>query len=306
MQVSHAYRQRSVPHLAPEPHSAVFDFNQSLLPLARMREVEALEGPRYRVAKPFPHVVMDDFFDPRVLERVLEEFPKYDDWETHADPRFETKRISRGERNIGLFTRYVIYALNSSAFISFVEGLTGIQGLVADPHLWGGGLHETLPGGKLAVHADFNRHPYLKLHRRINVLVYLNHDWLDEWGGHLELWEPDMSRAAVRVAPRFNRVVCFNTTDGSLHGHPDPLTCPPGFSRRSLALYYYSSERPAEERTPVHSTFFQRRPGEYTPMRERVDVRGFVKRFVPPILLDARRKLVPVKVDDNDRKMREY
>lgn len=286
------------------------EFTQGLLPLDRMREVEAKEKDAYRARTPFPHIVLEDFFEPSVLDRVLAEFPSYNDWEIHADPNWEMKRISRGERELGFFTRYFIYALHSSAFITFLEGLTGIEGLVPDPHLWGGGLHETLPGGKLSVHADFNRHPHLKLHRRLNVLIYLNRDWREEWGGHLELWERDMSRRALRLAPKFNRVVCFNTTDDSFHGNPDPLACPPGHTRRSLALYYYSGDRPEHEISDFHSTLWQRRPGKEAPAtwRERLDLRGLAKRFVPPIVFDARRALFPApkELDENDRKMRAY
>lgn len=111
----------------------------------------------------------------------------------------------------------------------------------------GSGLHQTLPGGLLQVHADFNRHKVTGLHRRVNMFVYLNPEWDEKYGGHLELWPRDLSKCEQRILPTLGRFVVFSTTDFSYHGHPAPLTCPPDRSRRSLALYYYTSTRPSED-----------------------------------------------------------
>jgi hypothetical protein len=147
---------------------------------------------------------------------------------------------------------------NSSAFVDFLQTMTGIEeALIPDPHYRGGGLHQIDPGGYLEVHADFNRHPAFGLDRRVNVLLYLNRDWQLEWGGQLELWDRTMSRAERRIEPVFNRTVVFSITDTAFHGHPEPLRSPPGFPRRSLAFYYYSNGRPAAERSEEHSTLFQ-------------------------------------------------
>ena len=147
---------------------------------------------------------------------------------------------------------------NSSAFVDFLQMLTGIEeALIPDPHYRGGGLHQIERGGYLEVHADFNQHPTFGLDRRVNVLVYLNHDWQSDWGGQLELWDRSMSRAVQRIEPQFNRTVIFSITDTAFHGHPDELRCPPSRTRQSLAFYYYSNGRPLEERSEVHTTLFQ-------------------------------------------------
>jgi Rps23 Pro-64 3,4-dihydroxylase Tpa1-like proline 4-hydroxylase len=140
--------------------------------------------------------------------------------------------------------------------------LTGIQDLISDPFYRGGGLHNILPGGKLGVHADFNKHQKYDLDRRLNLLLYLNKDWKEEYGGHIELWDKNMQKCVKRVLPIFNRVVIFTTTDHSFHGHPDPLNCPNPMSRKSLALYYYTHGRPEEDESQTHSTLFKLRPGE--------------------------------------------
>ncbi len=247
----------------------------------------------YAAAEPFPHVVIDDFFPEAVLDSLLEEFPAPGaiDWQKF-DAGTEKKLASKLEQQLGDRTRKFIWALNSQVFISFLETLTGIDGLIPDPHLMGGGLHQIVPGGFLKVHADFNRHERLRLDRRLNLLLYLNRDWKEEYGGHLQLWTRNMSRCVVKVLPVFNRCVVFSTTDFSYHGHPDPLTCPDGRTRKSIALYYYTNGRPAEELSGDHSTLFQRRPGEaFVKDREPRGFRNFVKDCIPPILLRTSRKL---------------
>jgi hypothetical protein len=237
----------------------------------------------YTTAQPFPHVVIDDFLPPSVLQRVLDEFPEPDDrdWEDFDNPR-EVKLALADTEEMGPNTRELLSEFNGQVFMEFVERLTSIDGLVTDPHFHGGGLHQIRPGGYLKVHADFNRHTRLDLDRRINGLVYLNPDWDESYGGHLELWDRTMTRPVERILPVFNRFVLFSTDDFSYHGHPEPLTCPPDRTRRSLALYYYSNGRPPEELSGDHSTLFRERPGE----EWRSNARQLVKAWTPPAVTD--------------------
>ena len=123
-------------------------------------------------------------------------------------------------------------------------------------------MHLIEPGGFLKIHVDFNWHERLKLDRRLNLLLYLNRDWPEEYGGHLELWNHDVSRCVKRILPIFNRCVIFNTSESSHHGHPDPMKCPPGRCRKSLALYYYTNGRPEGDTSDRHRTSYKLRPGE--------------------------------------------
>jgi len=247
----------------------------------------------YRSADPFPHTVIDDFARPEVLERVLEEFPdsSHPHWD-HMNDVDQNKFACNDTRLLGTNTRRLIDTLNGRDMINFLSEVTGIEGLVADPHLAGGGLHEIRRGGMLRVHADFNYHEEIRLDRRINLLLYLNQDWKSEYGGQLELWDTQMKQPVKKVDPVFNRCVIFNTTDDSYHGHPDPLRCPEDRSRRSIAMYYYTNGRPKDEVSEGHGTLFQKRPGEGTAAERRKD---FVRSLVPPIVWDklrsARRKL---------------
>jgi len=171
--------------------------------------------------------------------------------------------------------------MNSQVFLQFLQNLTGIEGLLPDPRLQGGGMHQIERGGRLGVHVDFNRHRTSKLDRRLNVLLYLNKDWSEDYGGHFEMWDRQMERCVQRVLPIFNRLVVFSTTETSWHGHPDPLTCPEDRTRKSLALYYYTNGRPDSEVAETHSTKFRTRPGE-TVENKREPLR--LRDFVPPVL----------------------
>jgi hypothetical protein len=213
---------------------------------------------QYESARPFPHIALESLFPDDLLEGVLAHFPGPDDpeWAKFDNPR---------EKKLGNYGRLFdtsgsvqdfLFALNSPEMLEFLEKLTGIDGLIPDPYFGGGALHQIVRGGFLKVHADFNWHPKLRLDRRLNVLIYLNKDWKEEYGGELELWDRGMSRPVQKILPVFNRTVIFSTTDFSYHGHPRPLACPEGMTRKSVSLYYYSSGRPEEEKSPPHDTVF--------------------------------------------------
>jgi hypothetical protein len=168
-----------------------------------------------------------------------------------------------------------------------------VEALVPDPYFEGGGAHQIMPGGLLKVHADFNKHKLTNLDRRLNVLVYMNKDWSEEWGGHFELWDREMKAPVKKILPIFNRMAIFTTTDFSFHGHPDPLRCPPGRSRKSLALYYYTNGRPDYEVNSgleEHSTLFKARPNSKD--KPAISLKEIVRQITPPVIYNAAKKLV--------------
>ena len=219
----------------------------------------------YTSARPFPFILLDNFFDSDYLNQILDDFPDLSKsnyshkFNTKNDKKIASSSTKIFSKNINHFFNF----LNSHQFLDFLQHLTGIKShLTSDPYFWGSGLHEIQRGGFLKIHADFNVHPLLKLNRRINILIYLNKNWKEEWGGHLELWNKDMSKCEYKILPIFNRIVIFNTSDFSYHGHPTPLDCPSDRSRKSLALYYYTNGRPENEinkKLAVHNTLYQNR-----------------------------------------------
>jgi Rps23 Pro-64 3,4-dihydroxylase Tpa1-like proline 4-hydroxylase len=223
----------------------------------KLKDLVQAHSETYRSAQPFPHIVIDDVLDAGLLQDILEEFDGMDRSRWHHTER-ETERKSSTEdfQHFGPATRALISQLNAAPFLGFLEQLTGIPGLIADPHLRGGGLHEIRRDGALGVHADFNFYPRLGLYRRLNLLIYLNPGWETAWGGELELWDRAGTHCVRRIAPLFNRMVIFDTSNFSYHGHPQPLACPPDRARKSVALYYYTVECPAEEDRAPHTTLF--------------------------------------------------
>jgi len=215
----------------------------------------------FRPASPFPYIVVDDAVDERSLERVRRTFPTSSEMTVQFDGHHEVKSAENNWQRIPSPIRSLLSELNSDSFIDALEGLSGIKGLIADTRLIGGGLHQIGRGGKLDVHADFNYYEATRLHRRLNVLLYLNRGWKPEWGGQLELWPDDFSYCRRSIDPKFNRMVIFATTSTSFHGHPKPLTCPSNVTRKSLALYYYTAY-PGPDAQAAHSTLFHEVPGD--------------------------------------------
>lgn len=217
----------------------------------------------YGAADPFPHIVIEEFLPRDVYERLSAAFPapSADIWYKYKGSRQNKKLQSQYHDRLCDGYRTLIDNLNSPAFLRQLEALTGIDALIADPELTGGGLHQTLPGGHLAVHVDYNRHRTTGQRRRLNAILYFNDTWEDAWGGHLEFWDRDMGKCVQRIAPIGNRLVVFSTTDSSWHGHPEPLACPPGITRRSVALYYYT-DAVADSGAEIDDTLLHERPGE--------------------------------------------
>ena len=238
---------------------------------------------RFLNANPFPFIIIDDFFSKEFLNDVLNQFPNLAEQKktTNYDNKNEVKFANNQYKNFPNNIKKLFDFLNSDFFLNFLQRITNIQEkLIPDFELNGGGLHEIKKGGLLKIHSDFNKHPSLDLDRRLNVLIYLNKDWKEEYGGHLEFWDKEMTSCREKVLPIFNKMVIFSTTDNSNHGHPDPLNCPDNMSRKSIATYYYTKGRPVNEIDKMFSkntTYFKDRLGQNN---ETDQNSGTLKRFL--------------------------
>jgi Rps23 Pro-64 3,4-dihydroxylase Tpa1-like proline 4-hydroxylase len=212
---------------------------------------------RYVNASPYPHIVFDNLISADVLRQVNREFPSQREGR-FADSFSMLKTGYRLEQIRSAYINDLLSAFNSPAFLNFLEAMTGIRGLIPDARFTGGGLHETRRGGHLSIHADFNIHAQARLRRRLNLILFLNEVWEDDWGGNLELWDQSMRACRHSIKPTLGRAVIFNTDGKNFHGHPDPLNTPPDVTRRSIALYYYTV--PSGFTLP-HTTVFRPRPG---------------------------------------------
>jgi Rps23 Pro-64 3,4-dihydroxylase Tpa1-like proline 4-hydroxylase len=247
---------------------------------------------KYQTAKPFSHAYFDDVLPVDFLNEVLREFPNVEDkqWQEFKAETENGKLASTRYDLIPPTTRYVLDQLNTPPFLAFLEELTGIDGLIPDPYYTGGGMHQTKRGGHLGVHVDFNRYEKLGLYRRVNVLLYLNKDWKDEYGGHLELWDEKMEKCHDKIAPLFNRMAIFTTSENSHHGHPDPLMCQEGTTRKSLAWYYYTATSGGVIDDTPHTTLYHARPGKDASFKL-LKIKLLIRSLLPPVLTSALTKI---------------
>lgn len=252
----------------------------------------------YSSNEPYPHIVIDDFLPEELAENIYINFPNKaeiikSEYELNYTGIQEYKRqINPNETNF--YNRNVFGFFNSAPFLQFLEALTSIQALIPDSYFNGGGFHEISRGGKLGVHADFRINEQLHLSRRLNVLIYLNQNWSDEWGGDLEIWDRDMKNKVHSISPIFNRCVIFNTDAYSYHGHPDPLNCPADVTRKSIALYYYTASKAIYGEVPSSTTMYVSRPKENTLTKRKIlklRLQNYAKDILPPILFRALRNL---------------
>ena len=246
----------------------------------------------YINAAPFPHIVVDDFLPDDLIRDVLANFPLQ---QVSEERTFDMGYAGQHKRQIlpeacNAFCRELFWFLNSRPVLQYLEGLTGIDGLLPDPYFVGGGFHETSRGGLLGVHADFRINDQLHVQRRINLLIYLNPEWNDDWKGQLELWSKDMKECVTRVSPILNRCVVFSTDANTWHGHPDALVTPDGVKRRSIAMYYYTASKNIYNEVPNLSTMYVARGEDSGAVQAEVQsLRNdqFTKDWLPPIVARA-------------------
>lgn len=220
----------------------------------------------FLTAQPFKHVMIENFFEPAFAEQLLAEFPSFDKRLSINESGYASgKSVNTNIRTISPVYQHLYDLLGSRPFLDFVSQLSGIPDLLLDPKMFGGGTHENLHGQDLDPHVDFNYDEARQLHRRLNLIVYMNKEWHSEWGGALEIHSnprrPDENEIHS-FDPLFNRCVMFETNEYSWHGFPkiDQPEDKRHLSRKSISIYLYTKKRPAEETAPVHATFYVQRP----------------------------------------------
>lgn len=207
--------------------------------------------------KPFRFLVVDNFLIPTKAEEILKNYPAVDqgEWDgttyINQKSKFQQREFAQGS----IFSK-IFEELNGKEFLKDIEYISGIENLIPDEKLFGGGLHQSRTGAFLDVHVDYNIHPETKLHRRLNILIYMNKEWKDEYEGHLQLWDMKQKKMIGNIAPIFNRMAMFETNEISFHGHPIPLKTPRNMTRKSIAAYYYSQSRPGNEIASEHNTIY--------------------------------------------------
>ena len=275
------------------------EFNDHVYIRGRRLDLASLVSPRLfdpayrselrrqlRSAKPFPHLVVDDWFDPGLLQLIYEEFEPSarEHWRVIRDEHQYFHR-SDGHEAFGHASQIYFSLVNSGWFVALLGEIIDVDDLISDPTLAGGGLHETRTGGKFAVHRDFDKHVVYGLENKMVFITYLNKGWQPEWGAALELWKGDTSECVRKIVPELGRSVLLLHGPDSFHGHPEPMQSPEDRPRRSVASYYYRNARGVQERMTRKTSVFLK---AYRAKR----LRHIVTRITPPILLDAFKKIV--------------
>lgn len=230
----------------------------------------------FRHAAPYPHIVFENFLAPEVAEDLYNNFPKMSELRKHYDGLNEQKSEGSSFENYHGSFQKVVDALRSTEIIEFVEKVTGIKDLSMPNDHRGAGVHQGRNGSFLDIHVDFSIHPTLHLHRRLNLLIYLNKNWQPEYGGDIELWDADVKNLVKKYSPTFNRCVIFECNEVSYHGY-DKINVPENESRKSFYSYYYS---PVGNNVKYHDTIFKARPSEGTAKKVKTEVKETVKNAV--------------------------
>jgi hypothetical protein len=226
----------------------------------RLRTLALARRASYRGARPSPHAVFDAFLGEEIAGPLAEKFPGPDHpgW-MRRDYREQAARLGQLQRTgfagVDGGIRHLLAELSGMAFLDFLSTLTGVEGLIPDPHFRGAGLSLTLPGGHLALHADFNRDRTRHLERQLTVLYYLGQDWHPSWCGALELWDEARTRCEASYLPVLDRLLVMDHGDTFWHGHPAPLACPEGRFRASISAYYYVAA-PSPDEAGAHGAIW--------------------------------------------------
>jgi len=193
-------------------------------------------------AKPYEHIIISDFLNTEYANLIYENFPtniKDNEWYEYNNPiefKFTNDKVSSMPRCI----KKLFNLLSCKEIIDKFSKLSGIENIEYDPYLHGAGLHVYPKGGKLDIHLDYEKHPYLEKERRLNIILYMNKEWKEEWNGQTELWDKDMTKCIVKSKILFNTAIIFKTNETSWHGLPEEINCPEDEFRKSIAYYYVS------------------------------------------------------------------
>jgi Rps23 Pro-64 3,4-dihydroxylase Tpa1-like proline 4-hydroxylase len=237
--------------------------------------IEALQK-EFNSAKPYRHVVMDQFLDAGIADSLFENFPSIEKLNKHYHGLNEQKSEGSNFDDFHPDFTKVRSSLMSPEVYRWLSSVTGIQDVFITDDNLGTGLHQGANGSFLDIHIDFNIHTKLNVHRRLNFLVYLNKGWDNSWGGQLEMWNADMSKLMKAVDPAFNRCVIFETSDFSYHGY-SKISVPEGVTRKSFYAYFYTNER--ENATKFHDTVFKAKPQDSIGKKVGTSVKENLKNF---------------------------
>lgn len=229
-------------------------------------------------AKPYKHIVIDNFLKPEIAEKLWQKFPDYELFNKKYDGMNEKKAEGSNFEDFDISFSELRNEVMSKEFCAYISAITGVENTFVTNDAMGSGLHQGKTGSFLDIHIDFSMHHLNNVYRRLNLLIFFNKDWQDNWAGHTELWNDDMTACVKKVRPDFNRAVIFQTTGKSYHGY-GKISPPENITRKSFYTYFYTNT-PGEQNNTYNDTIFKARPEDGTLKKIKTDVKESVKNFI--------------------------
>jgi len=233
----------------------------------------------FQAGKPYKHLVLDNFLRDDIANRLYEQFPSVDKLTKHWKGMNENKSEGSNFSDFDPVFSQLRSEIMSPAFGQWMAQVTGIKDVFVTDDNLGTGLHQGSDGSFLDIHVDFNIHATRNVHRRLNMLIYLNKNWKDEYGGGMEMWNADMTKMEKIVMPHLNRCLIFETSDISYHGY-SKITLPPGVTRKSFYTYFYTEVTDKALLNKYHDTIFKPKPGDSTLKKVGTNTKETLKNFI--------------------------
>ena len=229
-------------------------------------------------AKPYKHLVIDGFLKTDIAQKIYDNFPAYEIFNKKYDGLNERKAEGSNFEDFDPMFSELKKEISSQEFCDWIESVTGVQKSFVTDDAMGAGLHQGKNGSFLDIHIDYSMHHIQHVYRRLNLLIFFNPNWKDEWNGHTELWNENMTVCDKKVRPDFNRCVIFETTGNSYHGY-GKINPPEEVTRKSFYTYFYTHEN-VSHKEGYHDTIFKARPDDSTAKKIQTDVKEGLKNFL--------------------------
>jgi len=195
----------------------------------------------YSHGTPVPWITFDDFLPQELLTAVQEDIKQTPKHIWTPFTRNGSFMMECNNLRYSPVVRDLVLNLNSKEFVTWLENVTGLKKLIPDPLLIGSGLMRCKNGDSLKLHTDFNWNEQLGLNRALSVILYVSPEWDPAWGGSLEFLDFDRKTVLHRIESKPNRLLMWNYDERLVHGHPNPISCPPDAVRDGLRLFYFTS-----------------------------------------------------------------
>lgn len=219
----------------------------------------------FKQGQPVPMAHIDNFLPKDVALALFHESQSIPDehWTEFTRKGSHMKECKKLEH--APIAHNLVSYLHSGAALKWLEEVTGIEGIIPDPHLVGAGYCKSFAGDTLKMHTDFNWNDSLKLHRAMSLIIYLNPEWNPEWGGALDFYD-DKGEAVVKSNPcLFNRCLIWQYDKYGYHGYETPLSNPPSSPRTAFRLFYYTSSSQYDPADPPHRSLYWIDKSTYQP-----------------------------------------